>query len=345
MRDRIARRARCPRPARSHPRPSLEVVRGAAAGGPAPALLTGADDRIVASCSRARWRTAHGYWPEAIDREVRGLPPRELRSCRRGRSSARHPGGLRFRVEHGRWLPRRALPASRGRPGRRRAGSPDAPERSSSMSGRALGRRLRLLVVDDAQSSGWPVVEALARGVRVVALGDPDRDGGFRGAVPGLPRIAAAAGRRPVEVPPPTGSPPRADAVGSVTRSAAGAGAGAAAASANHASAVRLPSRRGVGVHRRRLRERACARACPVVDGRGRAHGGGRDRGRPRAAVPRRPHRGGRAESPRDDAGSRDRVARGRRAPRPRPRVSGRAVMARRLDAVALRRLRAALRS
>ena len=80
LRDRLARRVGIPTPgplARTVASLAFEIVRGAAAaaGRPAPTLLTGADqDRIVAELIAGEIEDgADGGWPEAIDAEVRSL--------------------------------------------------------------------------------------------------------------------------------------------------------------------------------------------------------------------------------------------------------------------------------
>ncbi len=221
LRDRLAQRLGVATPgpmARTANSLAFEVVRtaAAAAGGPAPTLLTGAEqDQIIADLLAGEIDDGAGAaWPDHLDAEVRRLRGfrTELRDLMmRAVEHGVSPAALAaLGRQHGRdeWVAASQFIAvydsvkSSFRGGHfdsteliREAAAIIAEGAPLTIDG------LRLVIVDDAQESTESTVTLLralvARGISVIAFGDPDvTTGGFRGAQPHLlGRLGAALGR------------------------------------------------------------------------------------------------------------------------------------------------------
>jgi superfamily I DNA/RNA helicase/RecB family exonuclease len=361
---------------------AFEIVRADAAARalPAPTLLTGADqDRVVADLLEGEIvDEVDDYWPAGIDRDVRALGGfraelRELqaRLLERGATPA-DLAGLGDEHDRPAWVASaRFLASLEAVQDAAAPGAVDSTELVIEAAvaverGAPITGRLRMLVVDDAQElglAGLRFVEALARaGVRIILLGDPDlATGGFRGAVPGgFTRVLEAAGRSPIRSTLPIVHRQR-EAVRAAVSSAAqrigtaGAGvqrASGAALAGGSASAVRLRGRAAeVAFVARRLRERRVRAGVPWSSMAIVVRSGGAVTGlvRELRALEVPASAAGVLESPRDDAGVRALVLAlelvvGRRD---RDQDSVGELLAGplgRLDAVAIRRLRAGLR-
>lgn len=194
---------------------AFQVVRGAVvrAGAEPPALLTGADqDRLIAELLAGDAEDQHIRWPEALSPSVRaskgfrselrafiaecvelGAHPAELHAA----DDAVWSATAEFLVEY------RAV-LDQARASHRDAADLLAEARTilQTADAAALGplADLEVILIDDAQEltrGGIAVVEALrARGIAVLAFGDPDiSSGAFRGASPELfARLAVALG-------------------------------------------------------------------------------------------------------------------------------------------------------
>ena len=218
LRDRIGVRVGQATPgplARSLGSFAFQIVRGAVvrAGAEPPALLTGADqDRLIAELLAGDAEDQRIDWPEALSPSVRaskgfrselraflaecvelGATPAELRRADDSAWSAT----AEFLVEY------RAV-LDQARASHRDAADllAEACTILQTADAVALGplADLRVVLIDDAQEltrGGIAVVEALrARGIAVLAFGDPDiSSGAFRGASPELfARLAVALG-------------------------------------------------------------------------------------------------------------------------------------------------------
>ncbi|MDJ0334512.1 ATP-dependent DNA helicase [Salinibacterium sp. G-O1] len=221
LRDRLAQRLGVPTPgpmARTANSLAFEVVRDAAAlaGGPAPTLLTGAEqDQIIAELLAGEIEDGTDTaWPAHLDAEVRrlrgfrtelrdlmmraveyGVSPAALASLGRAHGRDEWVAASHFITVYDQ------VKASY------RGGHFDSTELIREAA--AIIREgapltidgLRLVIVDDAQESTESTVTLLralvGRGVSVIAFGDPDvTTGGFRGAQPDLlGRLGAALGR------------------------------------------------------------------------------------------------------------------------------------------------------
>lgn len=194
---------------------AFQVVRGAVvrAGAEPPALLTGADqDRLIAELLAGDAEDQRIRWPEALSPSVRaskgfrselrafiaecvelGAQPAELHAA----DDAVWSATADFLVEY------RAV-LDQARASHRDAADLLAEARTivQTADAAALGplADLKVVLIDDAQEltrGGIAVVEALrARGIAVLAFGDPDiSSGAFRGASPELfARLAVALG-------------------------------------------------------------------------------------------------------------------------------------------------------
>ena len=361
---------------------AFEVVRAdaAARGLPAPTLLTGADqDRVVADLLEGEIDDgADDYWPAGIDRDVRSLGGfraelRELqaRLLERGATPA-DLAAVGESHDRAAWIASaRFLATLEAVQDAAAPGAVDATELVLEAAvaierGAPITTRVRLVVVDDAQElglAGVRFVAALARaGVRIVALGDPDlATGGFRGAVPGgFLHAVDGAGRSPIRVTLPTAHRQTEAVRAAVTAAtnrigAAGAGvqrAGGARSPGGSASAVRLRGRAAeIAFIARRLRERRVRAGVPWSSMAVVVRSGGAVTGLVRELrsleVPA--SAAGVLESPRDDAGVRALVLAlelvvGRRQHDQESVTELLAGPLGRLDAVAIRRLRAGLR-
>jgi superfamily I DNA/RNA helicase/RecB family exonuclease len=201
---------------------AFQIVRdaAAAAGEPSPTLLTGGEqDQIIAELLQGHLDEGDGpEWPDPLGPEVRRLRGfrtelRDLmmRAVEYGVSTERL---ARLGTEHGRWEWVAAAEFIRGyeevkdqaRPGQydstelaqyAAALVRDAPHGSAGAGNLGPLAGLRLIVLDDAQEATQATLTLLAqfaaRGVAIVAAGDPDiSTGSFRGAHPdALGRLGA----------------------------------------------------------------------------------------------------------------------------------------------------------
>jgi len=201
------------------------VARSAAAeGARPPRYVSGADhDRIIAALLTEEIESdADGYWPDSIGRAVRGLGAfrselRDLyaRAVERGVRSERlaELGGQQERpawTAAAEFMPKLAARIEREFAGFTPLDSTYVMRRAAELAraGDPSVPALRLIVVDDAQESGYGATELLralgAGGSRIIAFGDPDlATGGFRGALPGAfgsPATWSAIGREPERI-------------------------------------------------------------------------------------------------------------------------------------------------
>jgi len=218
LRDRIGVRVGQATPgplARSLGSFAFQVVRGAMvrAGAEPPALLTGADqDRIIAELLAGDAEDGRIVWPEALSPSVRaskgfrselraflaecvelGARPSELRAA----GDPAWAAAADFLVEYRSVLD---LARSSHRDAADLLAEASAILRGADAADLGPLALLRAVLIDDAQEltrGGIAVVESLrARGIAVLAFGDPDiSSGAFRGASPELfSRLAAELG-------------------------------------------------------------------------------------------------------------------------------------------------------